>query len=234
MLTIDRREIQEHEDIPELIGVPFTVETLDSGDYCFLTRRSEVLGIERSEINNLMQKLWSGELEAQLVRCSEQYNSVMLLVEGVYDEVAGYLAVYKQTDKGYYRNRICPNTKYADIMAVLSRLSELGIEVIQTPNFAASMTCIRTIYGQRNKPEDEHSLFKRTRAIQIPTKLTNNPAVPKLMALCPRLGEKVAIRLINKYNTIWEIIHAEDAELLNVEGMGKGLLQNLKKGLGKP
>ena len=40
MLTIDRREIQEHEDIPELIGVPFTVETLDSGDYCFLTRLS--------------------------------------------------------------------------------------------------------------------------------------------------------------------------------------------------
>lgn len=233
MLTIDRREIQEHEDIPELIELPYTVDTLEAGDYAFLGVHGEPVGIERSEIGNLLQKLRSGELESQMGKCDDAYSSVILLVEGVYDKVNGFLAVHKESDRGYFRNHIYPHTRYDYTMASLIRLSEMGIEIIPSPNFACSMVVIRTIYNQRTKLEGEHSLFKRLRPIRIPVKLSSNPAVPKLLAVCNHLGEKAAIRLINRYGSIWNILNAPDDELLEIQGFGRGLLDNLKRGIGK-
>ena len=245
MLVVDDREFQEMvnhrnisntEELSSLLGVPVTVQRLDSADFVFLNRDNEPVGIERCEIGNLIQKIRSGELEAQLIRCDENYSDVILLTEGVYDHVGGFLAHYRKTREGnaYYRNRIEPNFRYSEVKALEVRLSELGIEVMGTPNFACSISLIKTIYQQRTKPEEQHTLFKKVRAVRIPVKMSANPAVPMLMTLCNRLGEKVAIRLIHRYDTIWSIIHTSDEELLQIEGMGEGLLRNLKKGIGKP
>jgi len=233
LITIDRREIQEHPDITDLIGLPFVVDTLDAGDFAFLDRNSEPVGIERSEIGNLIQKVRSGELEAQMLKCQDNYASIILLVEGVYDSIDGLLAVYNGGNRGYFRTYVYPRTYYETVIAMEVRLSEMGIELIHSPTLQCTMSTIRTIYNQRTKPEEQHALFKRTRAVVIPTKLTNNPAVPMLMTLCPRLSEKVAIRLINKYDNIWTIIHQPDEQLLQIEGFGRGLLDKLKKGVGK-
>ena len=233
MITIDRREIQEHEDIPDLIGLPFIVDTLEAADYAFLSHCGEPVGIERCEVGNLVQKLRSGELEDQMVRCDSNYVTIILMVEGVYDQVEDLLAIHRASDRGYFRTHIYPHTRYDYTLASLVRLSEMGIEVIHSPNFPCSMVAVRTIYQQRTKAEENHSLFKRIRPVRIPVKLSSNPAVPKLMALCPRLPEKVAIRLINQHDTIWNVLHTDDKELLEIEGMGKGLLDKLKKEVGK-
>lgn len=233
MLIIDDREIVQHPDIPKLLGMPSTVQRLDAADYAFLDRNSEPLGIERSEIGNLIQKVRSGELESQMLKCQENYAHTILLTEGVYDSIDGLLAVYNGGNRGYYRTYVYPRTYYETVMAIEIRLSEMGIELIHSPTLQCSMTTIRAIYNQRTKEESQHTLFKRTRAVVIPTKLTNNPAVPKLMTLCPRISEKVAIRLINKYDNIWTLIHQPDEELLKIEGFGRGLLDKLKKGVGK-
>ncbi len=213
--------------------IPNTVHRLDAADYAFLDHSNEPTGIERSEIGNLVQKIRSGELEDQMYKCQDNYTSVILLIEGVYDKVDGLLAVHKESNRGYFRTHIYPHTRYDYIKAVEVRLSEMGVELIYSPTFQCSMTTIRTIYNQRTKPEGEHTLFKRTRAVKMPVKLTSNPSVPKLMALANRLGEKVAIRLINKYGSIWAILNTPDEELLETEGMGKGLLRKLKEGVGK-
>ncbi len=238
MITVDRREAKEAEEhhnifIPDALDLPCAIDTLEAADYAFLDRDSAPFGIERSEIGNLVQKLRSGELEEQMYKCQANYASVILLIEGVYDQVDRLLAVHKDSNRGYFRTHIYPHTYYDYVKATEVRLSEMGIEIIHSPNFQCSMSVIRTIYNQRTKPEEEHTLFKRVRAIKIPVKLTSNPAVPMLMALCPRLPEKTAIRLINKYDSIWNILSTPDDELLGVEGMGKGLLDKLKRGVGK-
>lgn len=238
MITIDRRELAEAEEhhpdisVTDILGTDLYVDTLDAGDYAFLDRNSEPLGIERCEIGNLVQKLRSGELEDQMTRCSEQYASIVLLIEGIWDEAASFLAHYRQTDKGYFRTRIEPHIRYAEPMAAIIRLSELGIEIVQTPNFQCSLATIKTIYNQRTKPEEEHRMFKQVRKPFIPVKLSANPAVPRLLALCPRLPEKTAIRLIHKYGSIWNIINADEKELLEIEGFGKTLIRRLKGNIG--
>ncbi len=206
---------------------------MDGGDYVFLNRNNEALGIERCEIGNFVQKLGSGELEEQMIKCAEYYSTVILLIEGVYDEVGKLLAVHKKSDRGYIRTRIFPHTRYDTIEAALSSISEMGIEIVHSPNFECSIVLIRAIYMQRTKPEEERTLFRKIRPIRIPAKMSTNPAVPKLMGLCPRLPERTAIKLINQFGSIWNVLHVDDTELLQIEGFGKGLLDKLKKEVGK-
>lgn len=234
MILIDDREIVQHPEIPELLQIESRVERLEAADFAFLNYAKEPVGIERSEIGNLIEKLRSGELEDQMNKCQENYSSVILLKEGVYDEVGGLLSTYKGGNKGYFRVHVFPRTTYEEIKAMEIRLSEMGIEIVDSPNFKCSMDIVRLIYDQRTKAEASHSLFKRTRVVRLPTKLTNNPSVSKLMGLIPRLSEKVAIRLIYQYDSIWNVIHAEDEELKRVEGVSTGTISKLKDSLGKP
>lgn len=233
MLIIDDREHTEHPEIDTLLDIPHTIQRLDSADFAFLSLDNCPIGIERCEINNFVQKLRSGELESQLRACSEAYSTTYLLIEGIYDQVDGLLAVNKSYDRGYFRNRIYPHTFLDTITASLVSLMRMGLEVIWSANFECSMRTVKVIYKQHQKPEDQHSLFKSLRPVVIPTKLTNNPAVPKLLSLCNRMPEKVAILLINKYGSIWKILNTPDKELMETEGMGKTLVNRLKEGVGK-
>lgn len=235
MILIDDRQIVEHPEIPEMLGIDSSTARLAAGDYCFVSSKDELIGIEQSEIGNLVQKLRSGELESQLRNCDKLYDSIILLVQGVYDSFGGLLALYKKSkNKGYFNTYTYHHTSFEYVMATLVRLSEMGIEIIPSPNFPCSIDTVRYIYNQRTKPEEEHTLFKKIRKVNIPTKLTANPSVPRLMALIPHISEKVAIRLIHKFTTVWGVLHAEDAELLDVEGVGSGLVSNLRRSVGKP
>jgi len=233
-IIVDDREVTQHPDIPEKLGIPCKVERLEAADFCFLDRGNNPIGIERSEIGNLVQKFMDGELESQLYKCQDAYSHIILLKEGVYDKVGEQLAIYKKGGKGYFPTHIYPRLSYSHIKAMEAKLGELGLEIIDTANFECSLTMIETLYNQRRKPEEASTLFKRTRSLIMPTKLTNNPAVARLIALIPRLGEKVAIRLINTYGSIWNIALTTDKDLAKVEGVSKTTILKLREGLGQP
>jgi ERCC4-type nuclease len=225
VLTVDDREATQHPNVQELLKpVPTKVERLDSADYAYLDQSGLAVGIERCEVGNLLQKLRDGELETQLTRCEEQYSVIYLLVEGVYD--GDLVAVYKPSHSGYFRSHVYPNTRYEYIAGSLAGLDRMGIRIIQAATFECSMKMIKELY----KPE--HGLFKKIRAISIPVKMSSNPNVPMLMALCKRMPERVAIQLIGKYTNIWTILHTEDKELLEVDGFGKTLLSRFKESVG--
>lgn len=235
LILVDDREITQHPEIPALLGMEVCVLRLDAADFCFLDRNGEPVGIERSKVTNLIEKLRSGELESQMRKCQEFYPSVILLVEDVYDSNSDeLLTVYKKGSNGYFRNYVYPHTYYKVAKAVEISLSGMGIEVLSSPNLACSMKTVSLIYDQRTKPEEAHTLFKKIRKINIPVKLTANPSVPRLMTLIPHLSETAAIRLIHKYDNIWNVLHAEDRDLLKVDGVGKGMVRKLREGVGKP
>ena len=242
MITVDSRELREmieHRYITSIENLSAVLETqvreelMEAGDFAFLDRDFNPVGVERCEVHNLIQKIRSGELESQLIRCVDTYTSVILLPEGVYDHVGGLLASYKHHNTGYFRTRIEPNFRYSELEAFLIRVSELGIELLWSPNFETTLLLLSTLYKQRIKPEGAHGLFRKTRVLRLPVKLTRNPSVPMLMALCPRLPEKVAILLLQKYESIWGVLHADKKEILGVEGMGKGLRDRLFAGVGR-
>lgn len=234
-MTVDDREFTQHPNIDELLGVPYIVERMEASDYAFLDRNGEPVGIERCAIGNLMQKIRSGELERQLVKCDQMFSHVVLLVEGVYDQLAGLVATYHKSREGnaMYRSRIEGSFRYADVKALMIRLSELGIELMETSSFETSMILLAVLYKQRTKPEEEHTLFKKMRKVRLPVKLSTNPAVPMLLALAPRMNERAAVNLIHEYGSVWGVLNADPKELIEVKGFGKQGLTNLYRGIGK-
>lgn len=234
MLFIDDREVTAHPEIPDVIGVEYSVLRLPAADYVFFDwSNSSSVGIERSAIGNFVQKLRSGELEEQMAGCISMYQSVILLIEDVYDANDEVLATYKHSKKGYFRNYIYTHTYYDAIQSAIVDISRMGVEVLTTPNFDCTMRTVNIIYHNRTKQPSEHALFSKIRKPIMPVKMSANPAVPRLMALCPRIPEHVAIALVYKYDTIWNIVHQEDKELMETEGMGKGLVKNLREAIGK-
>lgn len=233
MITVDDREAQQHPEIPDELDISVVIQRLEAGDFAFLDRDSRPLGIERCEVGNFVQKLRSGELEEQMYKCQANYTSIILLIEGVYDQVDGLLSTHRAGNRGYFRTHVYPHTYFDYAEAAMIRMSEMGIEVLWSPNFKGSMSVVKILYDQRTSPLEDSTLFKRIRTPKIPVKMSSNPAVPKLLCLVPRLPEKTAIRLINKYGSIWTILHAEESELLEVEGVGKGTIVRLKEGVGK-
>lgn len=232
MITVDRREVTKHPEIPRLFHLPISVETLEAGDYAFLDYDSNAVAIERCMTSNLVEKLNSGELESQIVKCAEIYSRVILLTEGVYDEVDSLLALYGKGGNNYFRNFVFPKTLYIRVVASLDGISEMGIELMHTANLECTIKAIQTVYERRTKPREHRTLFRKIRPIKIPVKLSANPAVPMLMSLCPRLPEKTAVALIYKYDTIWNVLNADEGELLQIDGFGRGLLSKLKRNVG--
>ncbi len=235
MLTIDRREDQQHPEFANgLVSaqIPIRVDTLDEADFAFLNLMREPIGIERMAISNYVQKLMDGELEAQLRRCADSYFTTYVLIEGVYTPSKGRLAIHRSTRRGFYPSKTYARISYGVVVSSLVRLESMGFKLIHSANPDATIYVIESIYNHHQKHEDDHTLFTKLRPPKIPVKLSANPAVPKLLALCPRLGEKAAIRLINQYGTIWEILHRPDKELLEIEGFGKVALARLKASVG--
>jgi ERCC4-type nuclease len=243
MITVDSREYIKHPEIDELLETDHTIARLDEADYAWLDCFTNPIGVERCEVSNYIAKLRSGELEDQLRRCATSYAKVYLLIENILDpDDDGFLRRFKRTRKGYLyipdnpnpRAKRIPKQRFSYVMSSLISLDDMDVCVLQTPSFDASMRLIDVLYSNLTTAEGARTLFRRVKPPHIPTKLTNNPAVPKLMALVPRIPEQVAIRLIHQYDNIWNVLHTDDRELLAVEGMGKTLVQRLKEGIGKP
>jgi ERCC4-type nuclease len=201
----------------------------------FMDRDLQLVGIERCEVGNFVEKLRSGELEKQMQRCTSTYKTTILLLEGVYGATFGngLLATYKGHSKGYFVSHIYPFTRMDTVMASIIRMSEYGIEILQTPTIEISACLIRLVHNQRTEAESLATLFKKIRPLKMPVKFSTDPDVARLMALGNRLPEKVSIALLAKFGSIWGVLHAPDKEVLTIEGMGKGLLESIKRGIGK-
>ncbi len=235
MLTIDRRENLKHPEFAkglESAKIPVRVETLAEADFAFLNLSKEPIGIERMSVSNYVQKLMDGELEAQLRRCAESYFTTYVLIEGVYTPSKGRLVTHRSTRRGFYPTKTYDRISYNVVVSSLVRLASMGFVLLHTANPDATIYMVEAVYVHHHKREADHTLFAKLRPPKIPVKLSANPAVPKLLALCPRLNEKAAIRLINQYGTIWEILHRPDKELLEIEGFGKIALAKLKESIG--
>lgn len=234
MLFIDSREVVEHPEIPSLIGLEHSIILMPAADYAFFDYQNMVVGIERSGIANLIGKLKNKELERQLRHCKELYQSIILIVEGIYvPDKTGKLAIFREAGDFYRKTFTYKRVSYKYVKAVEVDLSRMGVEIFHSPSLDCTMQIVKLIYENRTKKPDDHKLFTSMREVALPCKISANPAVPKLLTLVPRLSEKSAVLLLHKYNTIWNILHAPDEELMRIEGVGKGAVKNLRESIGK-
>ena len=199
---MDERE--KKSGIPDLlkeIGINLEIKTLPVGDYIVAPETV----VERKTISDLISSIFDGRLFDQCNRLKEHYQFPILLIEGNIDEIE------KLTEN--------PFVFYG---AISSIVIDFKIPVIPTPS--ASHTSKLLISMCSRKDIASGPFIKKIRK-------SNNLQKQQLSMLCslPGVGEKTAIRMLEKFGTPLKILNSSVTELSKVGGLGEARAKNIKK-----
>jgi DNA excision repair protein ERCC-4 len=201
-IVVDERE--KKSGIPDLlkgIGINLEIKTLPVGDYIVAPETV----VERKTISDLVSSIFDGRLFDQCHRLKEHYQFPILIVEGDIDEIE------KLTEN--------PFVFYGAISSVAI---DFKIPVIPTPN--ASHTSKLLISMCSRKDTINGPFIKKIRK-------SNNLQKQQLSVLCslPGVGEKTAIRMLEKFGTPLMVLSSSVTELSKVSGLGEARAKNIKK-----
>ncbi len=200
-IIVDKRE--QKSGIPDLlkaIGMGVEMKTLPIGDYIVAPETI----VERKSIKDLMASVFDGRLYDQCTRLKEHFEHPIVLVEGNVDEVE------EITDN--------PLVFYG----ALSRVAlEFKIPIIPTPSASHTAKLLVSMCSKKDGPIGPY--LKKI-------KKSSNLETQQLSTLCslPGIGEKFAVRMLEKFGTPLKVFSATTSELAKVEGLGEARAKKIK------
>ena len=201
-IIIDERE--KKSGIPELlksVGMNLEMKTLPIGDYIVAPETI----VERKSIRDLMASVFDGRLFDQCSRLKEHFEHPIVLMEGNVDEIE------EITEN--------PLIFYGAISTVVL---DFKIPVIPTPSAAHTAKLLVSMCSKK-EPHKGPYLKKIKKSSDIERQ--------QLSVLCslPGIGEKFAVRMLEKFGTPLKVFTATTAELAKVEGLGDARAKKIKK-----
>ena len=201
-IVVDERE--KKSGIPDLLrgtGINLEIKTLPVGDYIVAPETV----VERITISVLISSIFDGRLFDQCNRLKEHYQFPILLIEGDVNEIE------ELTEN--------PLVFYGAISSVAI---DFKIPVIPTPN--ASHTSKLLISMCSRNDSSKGPFIKKIRK-------SNDLQKQQLSMLCslPGVGEKTAIRMLEKFGTPLRVLSSSITELSKVSGLGNARAKNIKK-----
>ena len=205
-IVVDERE--KKSGIPDLLkgtGINLEIKTLPVGDYIVAPETV----VERKTISDLVSSVFDGRLFDQCNRLKEHYQFPILLIEGNIDEIEELT----ENSLVFYG-------------AISSIAIDFKIPVIHTPN--ASHTAKLLVSMCSRKDASKGPFIKKIRK-------SNDIQKQQLSMLCslPGVGEKTAIRMLEKFGTPLRVLSSSTTELSKVSGLGEARAKNIKKMLEK-
>ncbi|MDB9721550.1 helix-hairpin-helix domain-containing protein [Nitrosopumilus sp.] len=200
-IIVDERERKS--GIPDLlksIGMGVEMKTLPIGDYIVAPETI----VERKSIKDLMASVFDGRLYDQCARLKENFEHPIVLVEGNVDEIE------EITDN--------PLVFYG----ALSRVTlEFKIPIIPTPSASHTAKLLVALCSKKDGPKGPY--LKKI-------KKSSNLETQQLSTLCslPGIGEKFAVRMLEKFGTPLKVFSATTSELSKVEGLGESRAKKIK------
>ena len=201
-IVVDERE--KKSGIPDIlkgIGINLEIKTLPVGDYIVAPETV----VERKTISDLVSSVFDGRLFDQCNRLKEHYQFPILLIEGDLDEIE------KLTEN--------PFVFYG---AISSIAIDFKIPVIPTPNAYHTSKLLVSMCSRKDTISGP--FIKKIRK-------SNNLQKQQLSILCslPGVGEKTAIRMLEKFGTPLNVLSSSTTELSKVTGLGEARAKNIKK-----
>ena len=201
-IVVDERERKGGiPDILKGIGINLEIKTLPVGDYIVAPETV----VERKTISDLVSSVFDGRLFDQCNRLKEHYQFPILLIEGDIDEIE------KLTEN--------PFVFYG---ALSSIAIDFKIPVIPTPNAYHTSKLLVSMCSRKDTISGP--FIKKIRK-------SNNLQKQQLSILCslPGVGEKTAIRMLEKFGTPLNVLSSSTTELSKVTGLGEARAKNIKK-----
>ena len=200
-IVVDERERKS--GIPQLlksVGMNLEMKTLPIGDYIV---GPETI-VERKSIRDLMASVFDGRLFDQCSRLKEHFENPIVLMEGNVDEIE------EITEN--------PLIFYGAISTVVL---DFKIPVIPTPSAAHTAKLLVSMCSKKESHKGPY-----LKKIKKSTDLERQ----QLSTLCslPGIGEKFAIRMLEKFGTPLKVFTATTADLAKVEGLGEARANKIK------
>ena len=193
-IVVDERE--KKSGIPGLlkgIGINLEIKTLPIGDYIVAPETV----VERKTISDLVSSVFDGRLFNQCNRLKEHYQFPILLIEGNIDEIEELT----ENSLVFYG-------------AISSIALDFKIPVIHTPNASHTAKLLMSMCSR--KDASKGPFIKKIRK-------SNDVQRQQLSILCslPGVGEKTAIRMLEKFGTPLRVLSSSTTELSKVGGLGE-------------
>ena len=203
-IVVDERE--KKSGIPSIlkgIGISLEIKTLPIGDYIVAPETV----VERKTISDLVSSVFDGRLFDQCNRLKEHYQFPILLIEGNIDEIEELT----ENSLVFYG-------------AISSIALDFKIPVIHTPNASHTAKLLMSMCSR--KDASKGPFIKKIRK-------SNDVQKQQLSILCslPGVGEKTAIRMLEKFGTPLRVLSSSTTELSKVGGLGEARAKKIKKTL---
>ena len=201
-IVIDERERKS--GIPKLlqaIGVNVEIRRLSVGDYIV----SHETIVERKSINDLMSSIFDGRLFDQCNRLKENFQFPIIVVEGDVDEI-----------ESISEN---PLVFYGALSTVAV---DFKIPMIPTPSAAHTAKLLVSLASR--KEANKGPFLKKI-------KKSNDIQKQQLLVLSslPGVGEKTAIRMLEKFGTPLKVLSTSTIDLAKISGLGESRAKKIKK-----
>lgn len=201
-IVVDERERKS--GIPDLlraVGINIEMKTLPVGDYIVAPETV----VERKSIKDLISSVFDGRLFDQCNRLKENFQFPIILMEGNMDEI----------------NEITENPLIF-YGAVSSIALDFKIPLIATPSADHTAKLLVSLCSRKELPKGP--FLKKI-------KKSNDIQKQQLVALSslPGIGEKLAIRMLEKFGSPLKVFNASSTELAKVQGLGNARAKKIKK-----
>ena len=161
--------------------------------------------VERKSIRDLVSSVFDGRLFDQCTRLKEHFQYPIVLIEGNVDEIQ------EITDN--------PLIFYGAISTVTL---DFKIPIIPTPSASHTAKLLVSLCSRKDSPKGPY--LKKI-------KKSSDLEKQQLSVLCslPGIGEKFAVRLLEKFGTPLKVFTGTSTELAKVEGLGEARAKKIKK-----
>ena len=216
-IVVDERE--RNSNIPELLknaGAVIDFTQLKVGDYVV----SSETAVERKTVRDLISSIYDGRLFVQCSDLVKHYQKPLLVVQGNIAELAESSEDMEDIDVKLHAERM--PIAYD---ALITIAMEFRIPTIHTPSAEQTAQLLVTLVNRSLREG------KATGPLLRKIKKENPINIQQLSVLAslPGVGEKLAARMLKKFQSPIRALNASTAELATIPGFGLTRAERVRK-----
>lgn len=216
-IVVDERE--RNSNIPELLknaGAVIDFTQLKVGDYVVSTETA----VERKTVRDLISSIYDGRLFVQCSDLVKYYQKPLLVVQGNIAELAESSEDMEDIDVKLHAERM--PIAYD---ALITIAMEFRIPTIHTPSAEQTAQLLVTLVNRSLREG------KATGPLLRKIKKENPINIQQLSVLAslPGVGEKLAARMLKKFQSPIRALNASAAELATIPGFGLTRAERVRK-----
>ena len=216
-IVVDGRE--KSSGIPDLLrkaGAVIDFAQLKVGDYVV----SPEIAVERKTVHDLLSSIYDGRLFLQCSDLVKHYQKPLIVVQGNLAELAEIPEGAEEKDIKKLAERM--SLTY-DALATVA--TEFRIPIIHTPSADQTVQFLVTLVNKSLREGKATGPLLRKIKKENPIKIQQL----SVLSSVPGVGEKLAVRMLEKFHTPNRALNASLAELATIPGFGLARAVRVRK-----